>query len=339
MSIIKQIAEGTALLEVSKALVGRYLKKAADKIVDHSYDMGAAAQHGDEASVYDGARKKASKRLRGVKLATDKLQKEETEVLSEGNVNQAAEKLSFHGYKKFGDSDKVDHKSVLSHFHNEKTGHMICVDHHSLGRINSVSTLKCTNPRTGEMQKEWGTEHVHVEHALQELGHKSHIGFREEVEIEEGNAANKFKKNVHVAKLGAKALHVDGHDEADFRANLTSSARGTSKAHATKSLVGAMKKYGRQEINHPTPKETYHADYDRKKGVYHIKHTATDKIVDHDVANSGGAALAHAAKWNKKAVSEEAIEEGHRKGRPKKARHEDGKIVNDPDANDTKPAN
>jgi hypothetical protein len=340
MSILKQISEGTALLEVSKDLVGRYLSKASDKIVDHAYDMGVASKDPGGYEDFKKARKKTSKRLRGVNLAKNKLTKEETELVTESNVNQAADKLSIHGYKKFGDSDKVDHKSVLTHFHNEKTGHLICVDHHPHGRINSVSTLKCTNPRTGEMQKEWGTEHSHVEHALRELGHNSHIGFKEEVELAESNDENKLKKNIYVTKLGMKSHPaIKDKEGAELHVALTRDNRGTSQKHAMKTTINTMKREGRRELKNPTKHEgAYHADYDRKSGTYNIKHRETGKIVAHNVANSGGLALQHADNWNKKTVKEEAIEEARKRGRPKKVRHEDGEIVNDPNANDTRPA-
>jgi hypothetical protein len=239
MSILKEIAEGTALLEVSKQMIGRYLAKSADKIVDHAYDMGAAAQHGGEHDTYVASQKKASKRLRGVKLATDKLQKEE-------------------------------------------------------------------------------------------------------VELKEGNAENKLKKNIHVAKVGMKAHPaIRDKEGAELHVALKRDNQGTSQKFAQKSVVDTLKREGRREIKNPTKHDgEYHAHYDSKAGVYHVKHRETGKIVDHNVANSGGAALAAADRWNKKSVKEETtIEEGHRKGRPKKARHEDGKIVNDPEANDTKPAN
>jgi hypothetical protein len=113
--------------------------------------------------------------------------------------------------------------------------------------------------------------------------------------------------------------------------------KGTSDRHAKKAVADTLKREGRRELRNPTKHEgAYHADYDSKSGTYNIKHRESGKIVAHNVANSGGAALQHADNWNKRSVKEEAEVLQEKRGRRKKPRHEDGKIVNDPDANDTK---
>lgn len=108
--------------------------------------------------------------------------------LAEANIREVTKKLEHHGYKKFGESDKIDHKEVLTTFHHPDHGHLVSVNHTELGRVNSASALKCTNPHTGEMEKTWGADHSHVEHALRELGHKSHIGFKEEALLEDADS-------------------------------------------------------------------------------------------------------------------------------------------------------
>lgn len=253
MSILKQIQERTALLEVSKNLLRNYIKGAQKDLNNHpegSAKFDSRVDNGIKAiDKVEGPNISKTTRgpkcpacgsdensgVRAYKVAGSKgpwmsqctkcksegkkswfhdhshYCVEEVEVLSEANVNQAAEKLAKHGYKKFGTSDRVDHKQILSHYHNEKTGHLICVDHREHGKINSVSTLKCTNTKTGEMEKKWGKEHPHVEHALQELGHKSYIGFHEEKELEEGKRRGRPKK----------ARHEDGEIVNDPDANDT----------------------------------------------------------------------------------------------------------------------
>jgi DNA-binding phage protein len=47
MSIIKEVSEGTALLEVSKALMGRYLKKASRSLHTSAKELGQGEEHYD----------------------------------------------------------------------------------------------------------------------------------------------------------------------------------------------------------------------------------------------------------------------------------------------------
>lgn len=104
MSILKQIAEGTALLEVSKALMGRYVKKAADQM----QDAGAEEIRADHADDGDGASDMAAlagRRKKGIAKAVDRLTKEEVEQVDEiskqtaGNyIKAAGDKLVDHAY-------------------------------------------------------------------------------------------------------------------------------------------------------------------------------------------------------------------------------------------------
>ena len=155
--------------------------------------------------------------------------------------------------------------------------------------------------------------------------------------LEEGRAENKVKKNEYVARRGAD-LGISNPEMTFHYHN-----QNSSKAYAAKQVVDGLKRLGRQDIKDPIHKDPYHASYDSKHGVYHIKHTESGKIVDANVADSGGRALAAAAKWNFGArkggrntytentegrALKDIVEDLKRnRGRPKKKRNLAGDII------------
>ena len=72
--------EVEAIVELSKATMGRYINKAKDSIDIVSYRQGHKEAHGSSAM---GAEKKLTKRHKGISTAVDKLTKEEVEVIDE----------------------------------------------------------------------------------------------------------------------------------------------------------------------------------------------------------------------------------------------------------------
>lgn len=120
-------------------------------------------------------------------------------------------------------------------------------------------------------------------------------GVNENIEIlEGGNAENKLKKAIHIAKLGAKnslATKSDMH--------MHIKAGPGSKEYNAKQMADGLKREGRRAVK-MSSSEPYRASYDKSSGNYHIVHRESGKIVQRNVANSGGAALSHADRWNKK---------------------------------------
>jgi hypothetical protein len=189
--------EGDQIDEISKELLNRYAKKSVDHQIDLSHVKDKKTGDFNPRERYTADQKRKLKNRsdgemlsyakRGVlgkaKVAATEEVAEEGEVpfLIEANIREVSKKLEHHGYKKFGDSDRIDHREILTTYHHPDLGHLVSVNHTEHGRVNSASALKCKNAKTGEMEKNWGEDHSHVELALRELWHKSYVGFNEEV--------------------------------------------------------------------------------------------------------------------------------------------------------------
>lgn len=347
MSIIKDLN----LQEVSKNLLHRYIEKASDQL-DRAFDGKLT----DKEKAKNNASKKkiGDKRIPGLERAVAKHKlKEEIEQLDEAMMSDAVKKLAHHGYKKFGGTDRVDHRTNLSHFHHAEHGHLICLDHTDGGRVKSASALRCTNSKTGEMHHEWGQEHSHVEHALSELGHKSYVGFKEEVEqvdeISKNTLANYVYKAGHkmaahaadhaLAKDNLYRAKRDGKETAAKYAGQNMRDAYAKHEKRAKGFYKAIDKLAKEEVEpieeiSDELKSRYinKAIQDKHRNAVKYDKQGNGEIVDVDRFKKRSKGINMAAKSKLREELEAIFEEGnilHKKGRPKKNRHEDGKIVND----------
>lgn len=96
-TISKAMKEDTDLKEVSKSTLGSYIKKASDDATKHSY---IAAKTGNLDTV-----SKASKRIRGIAKATDKLTKEDFSSEELARIDEIAQAINLNPTDKYAKGD------------------------------------------------------------------------------------------------------------------------------------------------------------------------------------------------------------------------------------------
>jgi hypothetical protein len=312
--------EAEQIDEISKELLGRFIERSSEKmasrVADAHYHRDQKARdvqkYGHDKYGHGNAMGKtwrqSEKHRKAISKAVSRLTKEEAEQLDEANLRDVSKKLEHHGYKKFGDSDKISHREILSTYHHADHGHLISVNHREHGHVNSVSALKCTNPKTGAMASDWGDDHPHVEGALRELGHKSYVGFKEETQIDElsNKALSSYTKKA--MNNGADAAfktgrHLSGryfgdHDnDSDAQSNRRDASylkTSNTEAKRQRGLKSAAKAFDRNDA--PRGKAAARAaqnhvglNYDlghNSKELEHGKHNFdTDEAHQRDVNN------------------------------------------------------
>lgn len=96
---VKSLLEEEQIDELSKALLGRYVKKAAGKMADHGFDTGRASQDPKGDDKFHASFDKLSKRQKGLTKAVNKLTSEE--VAKEGEIPFQIDEISKETLKRY----------------------------------------------------------------------------------------------------------------------------------------------------------------------------------------------------------------------------------------------
>lgn len=324
MSILKEIAEGRALLEVSKSLLGRYINKAASDATDAAATEVQAHEWDDGDSASDN-NKRMNKRLKGITKATKKLTKEDVE-----QIDEISGELKTN-YAIKASSSKQEHMAKAAS---------------SLARGNASKG----EPEVREKLKKQGADHLRKAQNRDAGIKRATGGLKEEdmlasleaniaEEIAEGRAllevskalAHRYLKraadssitNVHGKSINNHAKGVrDGVYNYEDNPSLSKSGskeytdkhvrKVMNRAHGIKRAAKILTKEEKELVE--SKGEKFHRFYCNP--------------LEHADSHREDTGLLASLEAN---IAEEHAKRG--RGRPRKPRHEDGKVVNDPEAN------
>jgi hypothetical protein len=270
--------------ELSRNTLVRYTQSAVVAKGDHDRNWAISKISGDHE---DAAKheKKSGKRYTGILKATNKLRKEDVEEFNEGDIIDQLRKAA-------DISTKAPVRFADGHASNIPT-------HAAQTALKKYEYKKDPNGKRALAMK--------MNNSLKDF--KAVLDMAEEDEFEQLDEISDKLRGSYTRK--AYANHSDHKDAVDFYNHHPSKEADDHKPHHEKMVarrtrgISLAHNSGAKAHEKHEASKTHKAVYDSEKGHYNIVHKATGKVVAHNVANSGGHALSHEARWNSKSVKEE----------------------------------